>query len=414
MERLINMYKENLTKYADLTVKIGVGVKKDQTVIVRAPINAVDLAREITKKCYEVGAKDVIVEYDDEEIIHQRLLKSPDDVIKNFPKWRIDGLMNYIKEGAAIINIISSNPDLLSDVKPDRLALQNKAASEASKEYKEYVLGGKACWTIVAYPNESWAKKVFPDLSPEKAIDKLWDNIFKATRIDIKDSIKAWKTHINNLNQKLEFLNKKSFKKLIYTAPGTNLEVELPKGHIWAGGGQTSIDGDYFLPNIPTEEVFTVPKKTGVNGTLRSTKPLNYKSNLINNFELTFKDGKIIDFKAEEGYETLKNLIETDEGSQFLGEIALVPHNSPISNTDIIFYNTLYDENASCHFAIGSAYLLCVENGPKLTKEDKKRIGINDSLIHVDFMVGSSEMDIVGVTNSEEKVQIFKNGNWAF
>ena len=188
----------------------------------------------------------------------------------------------------------------------------------------------------------------------------------------------------------------------------------LPEGHKWLGGGQTSVGGDHFLPNLPTEEVFTLPKKTGVNGTLRSTKPLNYRSTLIDNFELTFKDGKIVDYKAKTGYETLKNLIETDEGSHFLGEVALVPHDSPISNTDIIFYNTLYDENASCHFAIGAAYLLCMDDGPNLTKEDKERIGVNDSLTHVDFMVGSSEMNIVGITKEGKEIQIFKDGNWAF
>ncbi|WP_432666544.1 aminopeptidase [Wukongibacter baidiensis] len=408
------MYKENLSKYADLAVQIGVGVKKGQTVIVKAPINTVDLAREITKKCYEAGAKDVIVEYSDEEIVHQRLLNSPDEVIEDYPKWRIDGLMNYIKEGAAIINIISSNPDLLSDVSPERLGVRNKVAAEASKEYKEYVLSGKSCWTIVAYPNDFWASKVFPGLSVDEAIEKLWDNIFKATRVDTKDPVKAWEDHVSNLTEKLKFLNEKSFEKLVFTAPGTDLEVELPDGHIWIGGGQTSTEGDHFLPNLPTEEVFTVPKKTGVNGTLRSTKPLNYSSNLIDNFELTFKDGKIVDFKAETGYETLKNLIETDEGSHFLGEVALVPHDSPISNTNLLFYNTLYDENASCHFAVGSAYLLCVEDGPTLTKEDKERIGINDSLTHVDFMVGSPDMNILGITKSGEEIQVFKDGNWAF
>ncbi|WP_432403242.1 aminopeptidase [Wukongibacter sp. M2B1] len=408
------MYRKNLSKYADLAVKIGVGVKKGQTVIIKAPINTVDLAREITKKCYEAGARDVIVDYNDEEIIHQRLLNSPDEVIKAYPKWRIDGLMNYIREGAAIINIVSSNPDLLSDVSPERLGIRNRVAAEASKEYKEYVLSGKSCWTSLAYPNDFWARKVFPGLSVDEAIEKLWDNIFKATRIDTQDPVKAWEDHVSNLTEKLRFLNEKSFKKLIFTAPGTDLEVQLPEEHIWIGGGQTSTDGDHFLPNLPTEEVFTVPKKTGVNGTLRSTKPLNYSSNLINNFELTFKDGKIVDFKAETGYDTLKNLIETDEGSHFLGEVALVPHDSPISNTNLLFYNTLYDENASCHFAVGSAYLLCIEDGTTLTKEDKERIGINTSLTHVDFMVGSSEMNILGITKTGDKVQIFKDGSWAF
>lgn len=408
------MNKDYLKKYADLAVRIGVNVQPNEYIIVRSPVHATDLARLITKKCYELGAKEVIVDYTDEEILHEKILHAADETMDEIPKWKMESFMDLLKKGAAIINIVSTDPSMMEDVDPERYGRYNKALVLASKEYREFVLGGNAKWTIVAYPNESWATKMFPKSSPEEAVELLWGNLFKASRADLDDPIQAWEDHIKNLTDKLTFLNDKKFTKLHYTAPGTDLHVELPDEHIWLGGGHDTHDNKHYLPNIPTEEVFTLPKKYGVNGTLKNTKPLNYRSNLIDDFSLTFKDGKIVDFQAGVGYDYLKNLIETDEGSHFLGEVALVPHDSPISNTDLIFYNTLYDENASCHFAIGSAYLLCVEDSNKLEEKDFEEKQINKSLTHVDFMVGSEEMDITGVTASGETVQIFKNGNWAF
>jgi len=403
-----------MEKYAELAVRIGANVQKDQVVLLKSPIMAVDLARLITKKAYEAGAKDVIVDYNDQEITKERLLHANDDVLENFPKWRVDGMMTYLREGACIINIDSSNPDLMKDVDSSRMKVFATNAAKASVEYKKQVLGGETAWTIVAYPNIHWAKKMFPELSDDAAMEALWKNIFKATRTDTPDPVDAWKEHLDNLDKRVKFLNEKQFVKLHYTSSGTDLHVELPEGHLWVGGGQVSTKGETFLPNLPTEEVFTLPKKNGVNGTLQSTKPLNYQSTLIDNFTMTFKEGRIVDFTAETGYDSLKNLIETDEGSHFLGEVALVPHHSPISNTNLTFFNTLYDENASCHFAVGSAYLLCVENSETLTDADKERIGVNDSLTHVDFMVGSEQLDIVGTTKDGETVQIFTKGNWAF
>lgn len=407
--------EKNIKKYAELAVKMGVNVQKDQVVIVRASIEAVDLARAITKEAYARGAKDVIVEYSDDEITHERMLKAPMDVIEKYPKWRVDGIVEYLKEGACIINIISSNPDLMSDVDPKRIAVSNKAGAEASKEYREYILGSKSCWTIIAYPNKDWAKKVFPELGEDEAFEKLWENIFKASRVDQEDPIKAWENHIDVLNKGMSFLNSNKFTKLHYTGPGTDLMVELPKGHAWLGGGDdNTVNGTFFLANIPTEETFTMPLKTGVNGTLSSSMPLNYGGNLIEDFNFIFKDGKIVEFDAKKGYDTLKNIIETDEGAHYLGEVALVPVDSPISNTGIIFFNTLFDENASCHFALGAAYPSCIENGISMSKEEKEKAGVNESLTHVDFMVGCKELNIMGIKEDGSEVQVFKDGNWAF
>ena len=244
-------------------------------------------------------------------------------------------------------------------------------------------------------------------------MDKLWDLIFKCSRVT-DDPIEAWKEHNNNLKEKTDFLNSKKFKTLKYTSKITDLTVEMPEGHIWESGSEKDVNGIEFNPNMPTEEIFCLPHKYGVNGTLASTKPLVYGGNVINDFVLKFEKGRIVDFTAKEGEETLRHLIETDEGSHYLGEIALVPYSSPISDTNTVFYNTLYDENASCHFAIGSAYSSCIEGGNDIKAEDFDKYGINDSLTHVDFMVGSADLDIVGITHDGEEIQIFKDGNWDF
>ncbi|MBE6057320.1 aminopeptidase, partial [Clostridium sp.] len=280
--------------------------------------------------------------------------------------------------------------------------------------YYEYIMNSFVSWCVLSVPTKAWAKKVFPDLKEDMAVEKLWENIFNIVRIDKEDPVKAWEEHLNNLADKVNFLNDQKLTKLHYKSKDTDLTIELPKGHIWCGGGEYNKNKRYFVANMPTEEVFTLPLKTGVNGIVKSTKPLNYSGNLINNFTLKFKNGKIIDFSSEEGYETLKKLIETDEGSCYLGEVALVPFHSPISDSNIIFYNTLFDENASCHLALGEAYPTCIENGDNMTKEELEKAGANNSLTHVDFMIGSSDLNIIGENKKGEKIEIFQNGDWAF
>ncbi|SHE85704.1 aminopeptidase [Clostridium fallax] len=409
------MNSEMLEKYATLAVKTGVNIQKNQTLVLRTPIECADFARIIANKAYDLGAKEVVVLWSDEKLSKITYLKGADEIFDSMPKWQVDSLVSYAREGAAFLSIFASDPELMKDVDPKRIARASKSRSIALKEFYERTMTNKNSWSIVAIPTIGWATKVFPNLTKDEAVEKLWDAIFKIVRVDKMDPVKAWEEHTNNLKEKMDFLNSKSFKRLHYkNSKGTNLTIELPEGHIWAGGAEKTQDGIEFIANIPTEEVFTLPKKTGVNGVVHSSKPLNYNGNLIDNFSLTFKDGKVCDFTAEKGYDTLKHLIETDEGSHYLGEVALVPYHSPISLSGIIFFNTLFDENASCHLALGKAYAACIKNGENYTEKELDKLGVNNSLTHVDFMVGTKDLNILGETKDGEKCQIFLNGDWAF
>lgn len=410
----MDKFSETLKKYAELAVKTGVNIQKGQTLVINSPIECAEFTRLAAECAYEAGAKDVHVEWGDEELALIKYMKAPEEAFKEFPKWKADGYEELAKNGAAFLSISASNPELLKDVDPKRIAEANKTRSIALKNYREYIMSSKVAWSVVSIPTKAWAKKVFSNLSEEEAVEKLWESIFKIVRVDKNDPVAAWDDHLKNMNEKVEFLNNKRFKKLHFISKDTDLTIELPEKHLWAGGGEYNSKGTYFVANMPTEEVFTLPLKTGVNGKVKSTKPLNYGGNLIDNFTLTFKDGRIVDFSAEQGYETLKKLIETDEGSHYLGEVALVPYDSPISNSNIIFYNTLFDENASCHLAFGMAYPTCIEGGSEMSEEDLEKAGANISLNHEDFMIGSDDLNIVGETQNGEKMQIFKNGNWAF
>jgi aminopeptidase len=406
--------EKNLEKYAELAVKVGVNIQPGQTLLVRTPIECAPFVRKVVKRAYDLGAKEVHIEWSDEECSLIKYLNAPEETFNEFPKWISDQYVDIAKNGGAFLTIYAQNPDLLKDVDPKRVANAQKASAKALQEWRSYTLSDKSKWSIVSVPTVSWSKKVFPGVSEEEAVEKMWEAIFKCTRVDQEDPIEAWNKHNKDLKTRMNFLNDSKFKKLYFKSSKTDITMELPEGHIWASGASKDPNGIDFNPNIPTEEVFTLPHKFGVNGIVASTKPLVYGGNVINNFTLTFKDGKIVDFTAEEGYETLSNLISTDEGSHYLGEVALVPFKSPISDTNIVFYNTLYDENASCHFAIGTAYKSCIENGVNIPEEELDKYGINFSITHVDFTIGSSDMDIVGETANGEKVQIFKDGNWAF
>lgn len=410
----MNSWEQNLEKYAALAVQVGVNVQKGQTLFVNAPLEAAPLVRKIARKAYEVGAKHVYVEWHDEDLTYIKFKHAPDEAFFEYPMWRAKGMEQLVEEGAAFLSIYSPNPDLLKDVDPQRVATANKTASQALSNYRSALMADKNCWSLISVPTPAWAKKIFPDASEEEAIAKLWDAIFRATRVNMDDPIQAWQQHNDKLAKIVDYLNDKQYKQLIYEAPGTNLTIELVENHVWHGGAAVSQSGIRFNPNIPTEEVFTMPHKDGVNGTVRNTKPLNYNGNLIDGFTLTFQDGKVVDFTAEKGYEILKHLLDTDEGARRLGEVALVPHHSPISMSNLIFYNTLFDENAACHLALGKAYPTNIQNGTAMSKEELDKHGVNDSLIHEDFMIGSAELNIDGVTKDGKREPIFRNGNWAF
>ena len=406
-------FNKNLDKYAELAVKVGVNIQPNQTLLVRSPIDCAAFVRKVVKHAYDCGAKNVHIEWSDEECTLIKYLNAPDESFNEFPKWTADQYVDIAKEGGAFLTVYAQNPDLLKDVDPQRVANNQKASGKALKEWRSYTLSDKCKWSIVSIPTESWATKVFPELSVSDAMDKLWENIFKCTRTDLDNPIEAWRLHNANLKEKIDFLNSQNFKSLSIKSSKTDLTIGLPEGHLWLGGSSEDPNGIDFNANMPTEEIFSMPHKYQVNGVVHSTKPLVYGGNVIDDFSLTFKDGKIVDMTAKKGSETLKNLIETDEGSQYLGEVALVPFKSPISDTNIVFFNTLFDENASCHLAIGSAYRTNIKNGENIDEKDLDSYGVNNSLTHVDFMIGAPDTNIIGITYDNKEVQVFKDGNWA-
>lgn len=407
-------FEENLKKYAQLVIQMGINIQEGQTLVIHAPITSAHLVRELSKQAYKSGAKNVHVEYSDEDLTLIKYLYSPLEGLKEFPHWKAKGLVELAKNNAAFLYIDASNPTLLQDINAERLAIAMKTNASGMKELNEYRISSQCSWSIISVPTIEWASQIFPELSAEEGVNKLWDLIFKITRVTDDNPIQAWQEHIQLLNSKAHHLNARKYKKLHYKSDITDLTIELPDNHKWLSAQFQNKLHTPFIPNMPTEEVFTVPLKTGVNGVVGSTKPLNYGSTLIKDFSLTFREGKVVACSAETGYETLKKLLETDEGALHLGEVALVPHDSPISNTNVVFFNTLFDENASCHLALGNALPMCIQDGINMSKEELQGNGLNDSITHVDFMIGSPDLDIDGETSDGKLEPIFRKGNWAF
>lgn len=410
----MSTFEQHLSRYAELAVNVGVNIQPNQYLYISASIDAAKFVRVITEKAYEAGARQVFVDWADDVVSRLRYEKAPADSFAEFPQWKVMEREQLAEKGAAFMSIVSQSPDLLKGIDASRIADSQKATGQALDKYRQYVQSDKISWTVIASPSEAWAAKIFPDLAPDNQIAALWDAIFRAVRADQDNPVQAWVEHDNNLHAKVDYLNNKRFRKLHYTAPGTDLTVELPEGHLWCGAGSVNEKGHTFMANMPTEEVFTVPLKTGVNGYVSSTKPLSYGGNIIDNFKITFANGRVTDVTAEQGEEVLKRLIDTDEGAKHLGEVALVPHASPISQSGLLFYNTLFDENASNHFALGSAYAFCIEGGKTMSREELVQHGLNQSITHVDFMVGSEAMDIDGIFDDGSTEPVFRAGNWAF
>lgn len=406
--------QKQLEKYAQLAVEVGINLQKGEGLIVGCNEYGLPLAREIVRKAYAAGAKYVELMLGDDEITLAKYLHGDDSVFENYPKWKVDALISMYEDNYHHLFISAPNPELLKDIDGDVIAKDQKTASTAMAPAMKYRMTGKTKWSIVAVPSPAWAKMAFPNLEEDAAIETLWEKIFDATRVSQEDPVAAWKKHDENLKKYKQYLNEKQFEKVTLKAPGTDLEVYLAEEHYWMGGSKESLDGADFVANIPTEEVFTTPHKLKVNGTLRATKPLSLNGKMVDGFGFVFKDGKVVDYYAEQGHDVLEKLMDNDEGAKYLGEIALVQNDSPISNTGILFNNTLFDENASVHFALGRAYAYAMQNGSNLSQEELEAKGANFSLIHVDFMVGGPEMEIIAYERNGNEVKLFEKGNWTF
>lgn len=407
-------YQEKLSEYARLIVKTGANVQNDQLVLINCAVENFKFGRMVVNEAYKAGAKDVIVFWNDVKTSRLRYDNVSLEVIGEIPNWLAESRNYYAKKKAAVISIVGNDPEAYKGVDSEKLKTNSKASAKAFEPYYKKMMNSEFQWCVVAVPEGKWAQKVFPELGEQDAIDKLWDAIFKAVRIGQDDAVKAWNDHKTFLAQKCKILNVAHFDALHYrNSIGTDFTVGLQKDHIWEGGGEFTPEQIYFFANMPTEEIFTAPDRNRAEGKLVSALPLSYQGNIIEHFSLTFHEGKVIAFEAEKGAEFLKNLIETDEGSRRLGEVALVPYDSPISNTGILFYDTLFDENASCHFALGECYPTNIKDGGKMTKEELIAAGGNQSDTHVDFMIGTKDLSITGITKEGAEICIFKNGNWA-
>lgn len=412
--KYVENFEEKLQKYAEVIVKVGANVQKDQKVWINCTTDALPLVYKITELSYKMGASDVNVKLNDDKLSRFHAEYKSEEVFSAVPEWQVEERNYYLDNNVVFIHILSSSPDLYSGIDSKKLGAYAKNMGEAFKYYRSRVMNDVNSWTIASYPSTDWAKLVFPEDDEDTAKAKLFEAILKTVRIDSENPVTAWEEHRKRLTEKAEYLNSKRFSALHYKSEGTDLVVGLPKNHIWVAAGSQNAKGHCFMPNMPTEEVFTAGDKYRVDGFVTNKKPLSYQGNIIDNFKLTFRDGKVTDFQAEQGYGILKQLLETDEGSRRIGEVALVPNNSPISNSGLLFYQTLFDENASNHLALGAAYPTNVENGSNMNDDELDRANINQSITHVDFMIGDAEMDIDGINEDGTAEAVFRNGNWAF
>lgn len=404
-----------LDKYANLVVCTGVNLQKNQFLVINAPIECADFARRVAKAGFAAGARDVKINWADEKFARLRLEEAEAEVFDEFPAWRRDMFMDFMTKKAAVISIHASDPLIFQHISPDKLLRNQRAAGKALLEYRQAMMNNELRWCVVSVPTEAWAQKVFPEAkSTQEAVEKLWQAIFASVRIENNNSpVEEWEKHIDFLQRACRFMNEQKFAALHYTNDlGTKLTVRLPKGHIWSGGAELAGDGVRFAANMPTEEIYTLPDRYGVDGVVYASKPLNYNGSLICDMRLEFAAGKVVKAAASKGQEVLDKLLSVDEGASFLGEVALVQYNSPISNSGILFYNTLFDENAACHLAFGKAYPTCIEGGEGMDSVELAQHGVNDSLVHEDFMIGTKDLNIVGIKSDGSKVQVFANGNF--
>ena len=419
---MVKDFEKKLARYADLIVHIGLNIQPGQRLAIGgknlsrgAPLASAPLVRKVAESAYKAGARYVNVLWDDDQLHLIRIANAPRDSFEEYPTWRSETLYEHAKNGDPIFTIFAENPDLYAG-QDEKLVTDLQHTMERNlKRSTDLLMRDAYPWTLVSVPTEGWAARVFPDLPAEERMDALWDVIFKLVRCDLDDPVAAWKDHVAMLTKSSDWLNAQTFDALHYRGPGTDLTLGLPKGHIWKSAqSQVHNVGTVFMPNLPTEEVFSMPDNRRAEGRVRATMPLNYGGSLVEDFELVFKDGKIVEHGAKKGEGTLKGILDTDEGSRRLGEVALVPNSSPISQSGLLFYNTLYDENASCHIALGRAYQFSMEGGADMSTEEFGEHGGNHSLVHIDFMIGSDTLDIDGLDAEGKATPIMRQGEWAF
>ena len=406
-------HAQKLELLAAVAVRVGLGLQPGQELVMTASLDAVPLARRITEQAYRAGAKLVTTLYADDEAALLRYHHAPDASFDYAPQWYYDGLAAAYKSNAARLAITGGNPALLSREDPDKVSRADRSLSSAYRPALEHITRHAINWTIVAGATPAWAALMFPNDAPDAAMARLWDAIFSTTRINTDDPMRAWQQHDATLQQRAAFLNEKRYAALHYRGPGTDFRLGLADDHLWLGGGTTAGNGNYCIPNMPTEEVFTTPHKDRANGIVTATKPLSHQGTMIDGIQVRFEAGRIVEARATRGQQVLEKLIATDDGARRLGEVALVPHSSPIAASGLLFYNTLFDENAASHIALGQAYTSCVRDGEKLTPEQLAAKGANDSLIHVDWMIGSGQLDIDGITASGAAEPLMRKGEWA-
>jgi len=404
--------EKKIDKLAYLAVKRGVGLQKGQNLLITAPLESLPLVRKITEHAYKEGAHIVTPLFTDSEITLSRFKFAPNESFDQATDWLFNGMGEAFDNNTARMAIAGDDPMLLSEMDTDKVSRANKAMSKAYKPARERITEFKINWNIVSWPGKAWATRVFPNIDPEEAIVQLADAIFDASRASDDDPIKAWDKHNEKLRIKTNWLNDQNFTALQYNGPNTNLKVGLADEHEWMGGASKAQNGIVCNPNIPSEEVFTTPHAYKVEGTVTSTKPLSYQGTLIDNIKVKFKEGKIVEAHASKGEEVLQKVLKSDEGASRIGEVALVPHSSPISQSGIIFYNTLFDENAASHIALGQCYSKCFKGDVDLSKEEISKRGGNSSMIHIDWMIGSDQIDVDGIDNNGNFIPVFRKGEW--
>ncbi len=413
---MVNNFEAKLKEYAHLLVEVGMNVQPGQTPRIAASVECAPLARLCVEAALDRGARDVVVEWSDDFVTRQRYLKADQAVFSEMPEYVKGKFQWFLDTQCPSLAIVGSDPEMLKGVEPERIQTWQRTSAPFTRPYLDVISAGRIQWTIGAHPTRAWAEKVFPDKKGEEAVDALWEAIFSVCRItgDGK-AVERWQAHVEATARRAKLLNEYHFRSLRYTnSLGTDLTIRLPEGHVWMGGAEETPAGVPFVANMPTEEIFTAPCWDGVDGRVYASLPLALNGNLVKGFYMDFEGGKIVNVHAEEGEAFLRNSVTMDEGSSYLGEVALVPYDSPINNTGILFYNTLFDENASCHLAYGSAYPTCVKGGEEMDEQAQKAAGLNQSMNHVDFMIGTADLSIVGTTYDGREIPVFVEGNFAF